>query len=1457
MAKLQHTFIKGKMNKDLDERLIPNGEYRDASNVQVSTSEGADVGAVENIIGNNRLNKKSASVNWETAGDGTRPFGLVDPVCIGTIKDSQNNKIYWFLATDPDGADYKSVILEFDQLTGFIAPILVDKNNVINFTKENLITGINILGGLLFFTDNTSEPKVINIARFKAGSQQTGTTITTQTVVYGGPMTLETVTVIVKSPNQAATVLAEPSLVGGNGTGVTPVTTGAINFNAGIPAFIPVAPGTVFTGISWVPAVTLGDGISKMVLTATVTNESNIEEVYEVTGNLSNISLNGLTGDFTVISTTTNIPNTGLAWSMLLIETAPIFRNDFPRYSYRWKYTDNEYSTYAPFTEAAFVTNEFEYLSTNAFNNGMENMTRKITLSAFQAPATGVVAIDILYKGANSNNIYVIETIDLSAGALNTFVITNELLGVIVESSQLLRPWDNVPRKAKSQEVIGNRIVYGNYLQNNTVNRAVNIVTGQVNGAHSNVGYGLQSIKSDRTYQVGITFIDEFNRESPVFTNKTASQDIEIKNAEKVNYLTARLASTPPSWAVACKYYIKEPSLEYYNIALDRFYNSEDGCVWLSFPSAEVNKIQEGEYMLLKKQHDTSIAVTENNRYKVLDISNEAPVYISNQNAVVAQVQAKTLGNSADNFIVGKTLIRFTAPQNSNAEIFYNLFNNEASIQFSVGVFTSRVYGIANGGPGSVATNTQTFTVTLEEPLNEVDSWLEALDDESGAQSMTATLYNKSNQNLPEFQGRFFVKIDRDQTFIDNVDLPFREFSSTIIVDQSQVVQASNTNTGGSDLSNNLCWSDPKKTNGLALKIPTFNDADFRIGLAIGTPGSLQYKLFFDLVPGVKIRFFDANNNFSNVYTILTGGAPATPPNIQTYLRNTSPQSNGTSNNIVMTSVYSERIVPAGIQIVSDRVAPRTDTIASTNPAVFETEPNNAADLNLYYEIGSSILKGVIDNTIDLNWWNAYSFGQGVESDRIRDDFNALRIGNGVRVSSTLDAPYEEERRGSSMIFSGIFNSISGVNDTNQFLIAENITKSLNTTYGEIQKLHARDTDLIVLMEDKCFRVLANKDALFNADGSSNVASSNNVLGSVTPFVGEYGISTNPESFASFGFRAYFVDKSRGAVMRLSRDGLTKISSNGMSDYFIDNLKLNTTGNIIGSYDSDAGSYNVLINVPDVRTNPGENPPAFSNSTESVAFKEKVNGWTTTMSYIPEAGVSLNNEYYTFKSGEIWEHSNETRSNFYGTQFSSTVTPIINDAPTSVKKFKTLAYEGTAGWRSEIVTDQQNGAVPAFVKKEGSFYNYIQGIDTTVANLDTQEFSTQGLGSLLLNAPIGTSALVINGAINVSLQANPQNPGGGVAGDAALDTIYTMSPGNTLRVVGTVIGINRTTNTITLAAAIAGSALQAGNFVFFGKDTRINTSGIIGYYAETKMITDDPTKEELFSISSEVFISSE
>mgnify|MGYP000521870690 CR=1 FL=1 len=379
--------------------------------------------------------------------------------------------------------------------------------------------------------------------------------------------------------------------------------------------------------------------------------------------------------------------------------------------------------------------------------------------------------------------------------------------------------------------------------------------------------------------------------------------------------------------------------------------------------------------------------------------------------------------------------------------------------------------------------------------------------------------------------------------------------------------------------------------------------------------------------------------------------------------------------------------------------------------------------------------------------------------------------------------------------------------------------------------MHARDNDLIALCEDKCFRILADKDALFNADGNTNVTSNANVLGQTIPYVGEFGISKNPESFASFGFRAYFTDKARGSVIRLSRDGITEINDKGMSRYFQENMKSNSSA-LIGAYDEDFGSYNISV------------------ASDSVAFKERVNGWVTRLSYVPEWGVSLNNTYYTFNNGEIWEHNNEARSNFYGTQYDTTITPIINDAPTSIKNYKTLSYEGQEGWVADIVTDQQDGEVKTWKKKEGIFFNYINGLATTWDNttqsgsLDSAEFSVQGLGTLTADATGTQSSYDITtpGALNDSLQLN--------------DYIYYKDATNGLiYIIGKVTAI--TGNTVSVNVEYQVDAPEIGDFVFFAKDSVKNTSGIIGYYAETKMTLTGSEKKELFAVNSEVFISSE
>jgi hypothetical protein len=194
-----------------------------------------------------------------------------------------------------------------------------------------------------------------------------------------------------------------------------------------------------------------------------------------------------------------------------------------------------------------------------------------------------------------------------------------------------------------------------------------------------------------------------------------------------------------------------------------------------------------------------------------------------------------------------------------------------------------------------------------------------------------------------------------------------------------------------------------------------------------------------------------------------------------------------------------------------------------------------------------------------------------------------------------------------------------------------------------------------------------------------------------------------------------------------------------MSDYFSDSLKNITSA--IGCINVQQGVYSLTLN---------RKPGYQEVGGETINFKEDVQGWTSFASYIPEQGVSINDEFYTFKNGEIYSHDNDTRNNYYGVQYQSSVKLLFNDMPDQVKTFRTLNYEGSQakwnqnlndnqyynnvaknGWfASSVETDMQSGFVKEFVKKEGKWFNYIHGTRTDLSNIDTSEFSVQGIGQL-------------------------------------------------------------------------------------------------------------------------------
>jgi hypothetical protein len=360
--------------------------------------------------------------------------------------------------------------------------------------------------------------------------------------------------------------------------------------------------------------------------------------------------------------------------------------------------------------------------------------------------------------------------------------------------------------------------------------------------------------------------------------------------------------------------------------------------------------------------------------------------------------------------------------------------------------------------------------------------------------------------------------------------------------------------------------------------------------------------------------------------------------------------------------------------------------------AVFETKPVES-DLDIFYETSTGGLVSQLTTTaIDVEFFNCYLLtfqsGTHIETNRLRAGFNETAFDVGVR-AFVVQENFAEERRFNTLIHSsGLFNSRTNINYINQFNESEGgLTISLDPHDGFIQKLFADDTQIVIFQEDKISRSPINKNFIYSAEGGAvPVTSNTQFLGTIAPYAGEFGISDNPESFATFGFAKYFTDKNRGSVLRLSQDGITEISNFGMSDFFRDALKSSTK--IIGSYDEYHGLYNLTIVGESYSSNKDTNVATSEDNYFTISFDEGAKGWTSFKSFNQESGISLNNTYYTFYQGKLWQHNSEgvTRNNFYnlGTK-ESYIEAIFNDAPSLVKQFNTIGYEGTEGWNLDFI----------------------------------------------------------------------------------------------------------------------------------------------------------------------------
>ena len=510
MAEVKNSFISSKMNKDLDDRLIPKNEYRDALNIAVSRSEAGDVGALESILGNSKVTSSS----YDTSGE-----------IIGYFVDNTNSLVYYF-KTDwyskeiaPDTANCQ--ILVYNSLNNQTNLLL--EGYWLNFSTKNPIFGVNLMEDLLFWTDNRNQPRKINVqTAINEGSSHYYKENHISVAKYNPyqPISLikeETEDVISVASTtvfdipENTNVVAGMIVLGSDSSGST--TIGPNEYITVVSAVVSTTPGQTTVTISDAPTIAVSTTDTIYFLSSTMTDKSSV-------------------------STWPGDPD--------------YLEEKFVRFAYRFKFEDNEYSIISPFTQIAFIPKQKGYFIKgqedsaveSTIVNWFENNVNNIELIIPLPDTIGNVVssyklkeIDILYKESDQTTVKVVDSILLDGvtGDNNFYIYNYQSTKPIrtLPEDQTTRVYDKVPVKAMGQEIIANRVVYSNYQTKHTpprsINYNINVQTKLSLGNYTNFAeYPNHTVKQNRNYQVGIVLSDKFGRQSDVILSSGQGNGVDI-----------------------------------------------------------------------------------------------------------------------------------------------------------------------------------------------------------------------------------------------------------------------------------------------------------------------------------------------------------------------------------------------------------------------------------------------------------------------------------------------------------------------------------------------------------------------------------------------------------------------------------------------------------------------------------------------------------------------------------------------------------------------------------------------------------------------------------------------------------------------------------------------------------------------------------------------------------------
>ena len=708
MPEIKNNFLQGKMNKDLDDRLLPNGQYRDAINIRISKTENSDAGTAQNLKGNENILNPAIAVPlasngvdplWEVVGyysdsitgyvfwyvtsfngsssDNTNQFKAAAEITIlannithtsgsntftvansGSLNIQKGMKITEAnLASDTyiETADYNSTnktwtitmnknavnaIINSPVLTHTCRIYLYEKNDQslwsgvalidnakLNLSRSHKITGVNLLNDLLFWTDDYNQPRRINIISAKAG-EYTGTYLEDNiSVAQYAPYSAPRVKMEHDTNIESEHILNEFVKFGyrlkydnNEYSIISPFTQHCFHpgdenssFNTGDYSISP----TIDAGI--VPIADQED-IYKQTTVKLMQNKANkitlLLDLPSADG-VINIAAADINGDTSSASVAIDNINGSINSSNDIMVTEDGDTYHVSAYSANTVTLANAPSPVLKDNTRVYFFQGLNSTAPFSFQNNLK-----------------IKNIEIIYSESDSAAIKVIEQLSFDSTVSSTFnkiklraeVITSNIarLKYVYEyvykstkpiktlpEQDIIRVSDVIPLKAKAQEISGNRLIYGNFLQNRSLKTAIttkNIITASAGDQSSkNKQYLLSSVKSNRTYQIGLILSDRYGRQSTVFLPDDSTVFVSPKSTNVLNGSSswnhyslkatfntkikdAYNAETNPLGWYSYRIVVKQTEQEYYNV-----YNpsliSHNNSSWMVLHGDNINKV--------------------------------------------------------------------------------------------------------------------------------------------------------------------------------------------------------------------------------------------------------------------------------------------------------------------------------------------------------------------------------------------------------------------------------------------------------------------------------------------------------------------------------------------------------------------------------------------------------------------------------------------------------------------------------------------------------------------------------------------------------------------------------------------------------------------------------------------------------------------------------------------------